>query len=71
MNLKELTLIKQVHQKSACFFIIGTLEILNLSLSQIFLINDMVDVSFDYWKQKVLILGVFYRLLVKKKLLVF
>ena len=71
MNLKELTLIKQVHQKSACFFIIGTLEILNLSLSQIFLINDMVDVSFDYWKQKVLILGVFYGLLVKKKLLVF
>ena len=48
MNLKELTLIKHVHQKSACFFIIGTLEILNLSLSQIFLINDMVDVSFDY-----------------------
>ena len=48
MNLKELTLIKQVHQKSVCFFIIGTLEILNLSLSQIFVINDMVDVSFDY-----------------------
>ena len=46
--LEELTLIKEVHQKSVCFVIIGTLKILNLTLSQIFEINFMVDVSFQY-----------------------
>ena len=45
--LEELTLIKEVHQKSVCFVIIGTLKILNLNFSKIFVINIILDVSFQ------------------------
>ena len=37
--LKELTLIKQVHQKSGYFVIIGTLKMLVLNLNCMFVIN--------------------------------
>ena len=36
MFQKELTLIKQVHQKNACFVIIGTLKMLDLDFNQMF-----------------------------------
>ena len=36
---KELTLIKQVHQKNLCFVIIGTLKIMDLNSNLMFLIN--------------------------------
>ena len=36
MFQKELTLIKQVHQKNACFVIIGTLKMLDLTLKHMF-----------------------------------
>ena len=45
--LKKLTLIKQVYQENVRFVIIGTLKILNLNLSQIFVINVVLDVSFQ------------------------
>ena len=45
--LEELTLIKEVYQKSVCFVIIGTLKILNLNFSKIFVINIILDVSFQ------------------------
>ena len=45
--LEELTLIKEVHQKSVCFVIIGTLKTLNLNFSKIFVINIILDVSFQ------------------------
>ena len=45
--LEELTLIKEVHQKSVCFVIIGTLKILNLNFSKIFVINIILAVSFQ------------------------
>ena len=45
--LEELTLIKEVHQKSVCFVIISTLKILNLNFSKIFVINIILDVSFQ------------------------
>ena len=36
---KDLTLIKQVHQKNVCFVIIGTLKMLITNLNRIFVIN--------------------------------
>ena len=42
MFQKELTLIKQVYQKNAYFFIIGTLSILDLNLNHMFVINVMM-----------------------------
>ena len=36
---KELTLIKQVHQKNVCFVIIGILKILDLNSNRMFVIN--------------------------------
>ena len=36
MFQKELTLIKQVHQKNACFVFIGTLKMLDLYLNHMF-----------------------------------
>ena len=36
MFQKELTLIKQVHQKNVCFAIIGTLKMLNLNSNRVF-----------------------------------
>ena len=36
---KELTLIKQVHQKNVCFVIIGTLKMLDLNMNCMFVIN--------------------------------
>ena len=39
MFQKELTLTKQVHQNSACFAIFGTLIMLDLNLSQMFVTN--------------------------------
>ena len=49
--LKKLTLIKQVYQENVRFVIIGTLKILNLNLSQIFVINVVLDVSFQNKKK--------------------
>ena len=39
---KELTLVKHVHQKNACFVINGTLKMLNLNLNHMFVINIMM-----------------------------
>ena len=39
MFQKELTLIKQVHQKNVCFAIIGTLKMFDLNLTHMFVIN--------------------------------
>ena len=39
---KDLTLIKQVHQKNICFATIGTLKMLDLNLNDIFAINVMM-----------------------------
>ena len=39
MFQKELTRIKQVHQKNVCFVIIGTLMMLDLNLNCMFVIN--------------------------------
>ena len=36
---KELTLIKQVHQKNECFDIIDILKMLDLNLNKMFVIN--------------------------------
>ena len=36
MFQKELTLIKQVHQKNVCFAIIGTLKMLDLNSNRVF-----------------------------------
>ena len=52
MFQKQLTLIKQVHQNSICFVIIGSLNILNLNLKRVFVINVVLGVSFR--KQKTL-----------------
>ena len=49
---KELTLIKQMHQKNVCFVIIGILKILNLNFNQMSVINVVSDLSFR--KQKTL-----------------
>ena len=43
---KELTFIKQMHEKNIYFVIISPLKILNLNLSQIFVINVVLDASF-------------------------
>ena len=43
-------LIKQIHQKNICFVIIGILKMLDLNLSQIFVINVLLDVSFQNQK---------------------
>ena len=42
---KELTFIKQMHQKNVCFVIIGTLKMLDLNLNHVFVINVVLDVS--------------------------
>ena len=47
---KELTLIRQMHQRNVCFVIIGTLKILNLNLSQMLALDVVLGVSF--WKKK-------------------
>ena len=39
MFQKELTLIKQVHQKNVCFVVIGTLKMLDLNSNRMFVIN--------------------------------
>ena len=49
---KELTLIRQMHQRNVCFVIISTLKILNLNLSQMLALDVVLGVSF--WKQKTL-----------------
>ena len=42
MFQKELTLIKQVHQKNVCFVIIDILKMLDLNFNHIFVINVMM-----------------------------
>ena len=42
MVQKELTLIKQVHQKNVCFVIIDILKMLDLNLNHMFVINVMM-----------------------------
>ena len=44
VSLKELTLIKEVHQKNVCFVIIGILKMLDLNLNCVFVANVMM-----YW----------------------
>ena len=44
---KELTLIKQIYQENVWFVIIGILKMLDLNLSLIFVINVVLDVSFQ------------------------
>ena len=39
MFQRELTLIKQVHQKNVCFVIIGILKMLDLNSNRMFVIN--------------------------------
>ena len=39
MFQKELTLIKQVHEKNVCFAIIGTLKMLDLYSNRMFVTN--------------------------------
>ena len=45
MFQKELTLIKQVHQKNVCFVIIGILKMLDLNLNRMFVINVTMFLS--------------------------
>ena len=45
---EELTLIKQVYQNNLSFFIIRILKKLDSNLKQIFVINVIFDVSFQY-----------------------
>ena len=42
VSQKELTLIKQMHQKSVRIAIFGTLEMLDLNLKHMFVINVMM-----------------------------
>ena len=42
MFKKELTLIKQMHQKNVCSVIIGILKMLDLDLSHMFVINATI-----------------------------
>ena len=42
MFQKELTVIKQVHQKNECFVIIGILKLLDLNLNHMFVTNVMM-----------------------------
>ena len=44
------TFIKQMYQKNVCFVIIGTLKMLHLNLSQVFVMNVVLDVSFQKHK---------------------
>ena len=48
---KELTFLKQMHQKNVCFAIIGTLKMLDLNLNRMFEINVVLDVSFQNQKE--------------------
>ena len=48
---EELTLIKQVYQNNLSFFIIRILKKLDSNLKQIFVINVIFDVSFQYQKE--------------------
>ena len=48
---KELTFLKQMHQKNVCFAIIGTLKMLDLNLNRMFEINVVLDVSFQTQKE--------------------
>ena len=42
MFQKEVTLIKQVHQKSVPFVIVGTLKMLHLNFKHMFVLNVMI-----------------------------
>ena len=74
---KELTFIKRIHQKNVCFVIIGTSNLLDLNLNHVFVMNLVLDVSFQnqkelkYETQKALIADVFYVVLAEIKLLIF
>ena len=48
---KELAFIKQMHQKNVCFAITGALKKLNLGLNHMFVINVVLDVSFQNKKE--------------------
>ena len=39
---KELTLIKEMHQKNVCFIIIGILKMFDLNLNHIFVLNAIM-----------------------------
>ena len=49
MLQKELTLIKQVHQNNVSFFIIGTLKMLNLNSSRVFVVkcHDVLMTAYE------------------------
>ena len=44
---KELTLIEQVYWKNVCFVIIGTLKMLDLNLSHMFVINVTMMTAYE------------------------
>ena len=48
---KELTFIKQMHQKNVCFVIIGIFKMLDLKLNHMFVINVVLDVCFQNQKE--------------------
>ena len=48
---KELTFIKQMHKENVCFVIIDALNMLNLNLSQIYVMNVVLDISLKKQKE--------------------
>ena len=58
MFQKELTLIKQVYQKNACFVISSILKMLGLDLNRMFGINVMMFLKTAYELKNIVILNV-------------
>ena len=58
MFQKELTLIKQVYQKSACFVINSILKMLGLDLNHMFAINVIMFLKTAYKLKNIAILNV-------------
>ena len=52
---KELTQIKQVHQKNVCFVIIGILKMLDLNFNHMFVINVNVFMTANKLKNMVIL----------------
>ena len=48
---KELTFIKQMHKENVCFVIIDALNMLNLNLSQVYVMNVVLDISLKKQKE--------------------
>ena len=77
MLQKELTFIKQIHQKNVCFVITGVLKMLNLNLNHIFFNECSIGCIFSKTKLieilnvKGVDKDVFYVVLAEIKLLIF